>query len=83
MMATISLALKTQITRLESGQVEISTPRLLLRSAREDDVQDLHEAFSDAEVMRYWYGSPFPSQPIALGKRPLTPPKELATPRPH
>ena len=47
-------AISSKISRLENGQVEIPTPRLLLRGATEDDAQDLHDAFSDAEVMRYW-----------------------------
>jgi hypothetical protein len=38
----------------EEKKVTISTPRLFLRTAIEDDVSGLHEAFSDPEVMRYW-----------------------------
>jgi hypothetical protein len=32
----------------------ISTARLTLRPATSEDHVDLHEAFADAEVMRYW-----------------------------
>jgi hypothetical protein len=42
------------ISHLNDGKVTISTPHLLLRGAVEGDVQDLHKAFSDPEVMRYW-----------------------------
>lgn len=44
-----------EIYKLEDGQIEISTTRLILRGARAEDVQSLHEAFSDPEVMKYWY----------------------------
>jgi len=52
------MALPPQIVRLDDGKVEISTSRLLLRAAREDDVNGLHNAFSDSEVMRYWSTPP-------------------------
>lgn len=32
----------------------IRTPRLLLREARENDLEDLHAMFSNDDVMRYW-----------------------------
>lgn len=44
-----------EISKLEDGQIEISTARLILRGARAADVRSLHEAFSDPEVMKYWY----------------------------
>jgi RimJ/RimL family protein N-acetyltransferase len=50
----MTLRIPPAVTHLEDGRVEISTPRLLLRGAREDDVAGLYEAFSDPEVMRYW-----------------------------
>ena len=34
--------------------LQLQTPRLLLRRARLEDADDLHAAFSDPEVMRYW-----------------------------
>jgi [ribosomal protein S5]-alanine N-acetyltransferase len=33
---------------------EIRTARLLLRRARHDDLEPLHEIFTDARAMRYW-----------------------------
>lgn len=33
---------------------EIRTPRLLLRRARPDDLEAMHEVLSDAQAMRYW-----------------------------
>lgn len=36
----------------------IHTARLLLRPARPEDLQDLHEIFSDPRAMRYWDGPP-------------------------
>ncbi|KIW34781.1 uncharacterized protein PV07_01537 [Cladophialophora immunda] len=47
------MAHSTVISHLEDGKVEITTERLLLRAAREDDVMGVYEAFSDPEVMRY------------------------------
>jgi ribosomal-protein-alanine N-acetyltransferase len=35
-------------------QREIRTSQLLLRAAKPEDAADLHECFSDPEVMRYW-----------------------------
>lgn len=43
------------ITAVANGRVEISTSRLLLRAAQENDVDSLYGAFSNAEVMKYWY----------------------------
>lgn len=43
------------ITAVDNGRVEISTSRLLLRAAQENDVDSLYGAFSNAEVMKYWY----------------------------
>lgn len=43
-----------EINRVEAGNVEISTPRLLLRGAKAGDGDGLHEAFRDPEVMKYW-----------------------------
>jgi [ribosomal protein S5]-alanine N-acetyltransferase len=37
---------------------EILTSRLCLRKARADDLDDLHEVFSDARAMRYWSTPP-------------------------
>lgn len=45
----------SKVTFVDGGKVEILTSRLLLRGARENDAHSLHEAFSDPEVMRYWY----------------------------
>lgn len=41
---------------MESGgdKVIITTPRLVLRGAREDDAEPLYEVLSDPEVMKYW-----------------------------
>ncbi|KAF7964876.1 hypothetical protein HWV62_1955 [Athelia sp. TMB] len=43
-----------------SPQVELRTPRLLLRGARADalDAADLFEAMRDAQTMRYWSSKP-------------------------
>ncbi|KAF8806833.1 acetyltransferase, GNAT family protein [Phlegmacium glaucopus] len=35
-------------------QVEIRTPRLLLREARQDDLDAFHECFCDPETMNFW-----------------------------
>jgi RimJ/RimL family protein N-acetyltransferase len=43
-----------QITQVANGRVEITTDRMILRTATQQDVASLHEAFSDPEVMRYW-----------------------------
>ncbi|KIW21641.1 hypothetical protein PV08_02221 [Exophiala spinifera] len=56
------LRIASKVTVLGDGQVEIATPRLLLRAARENDVDSLHEAFSNPEVMRYWSTTPHPSK---------------------
>lgn len=49
------------VHHLEDGKVEISTTRLLMRAAQDDDSTAVHDAFSDPEVMQYWcvfyYGS--------------------------
>ncbi|KAF7966815.1 hypothetical protein HWV62_36945 [Athelia sp. TMB] len=45
----------TQHTNL---QVELRTPRLLLRGARRDDAADLFRAMRDNKVMRYWSTKP-------------------------
>jgi ribosomal-protein-alanine N-acetyltransferase len=39
----------------------MSTPRLLLRSAMWSDVPDLHECFTDPELMRFWSSAPHTS----------------------
>lgn len=44
---------------VKDGKATIQTSRLLLREARPSDLQGLHTAMGDEEVMRYWY-SPFP-----------------------
>jgi RimJ/RimL family protein N-acetyltransferase len=36
-------------------KVYITTERLLLRPAKEEDVGELHEVFHDPTVMLYWY----------------------------
>lgn len=38
------------------GKVYITTERLLLRPAKEEDAEALHEIFHDPTVMLYWYG---------------------------
>ena len=38
-----------------NGQVELHTTRLRLRGAVQGDVEPLNKAFTDSEVMRYWY----------------------------
>jgi RimJ/RimL family protein N-acetyltransferase len=43
-----------QILHLEDDKVEITIDRLILRPATSQDAESLFEAFSDAEVMRYW-----------------------------
>lgn len=37
------------------GKVRITTGRLLLRPALENDAEALYEAFHDRKVMLYWY----------------------------
>lgn len=37
---------------------QLATPRLVLRRARPDDVDDLHQVFSSPEAMRWWSTSP-------------------------
>ena len=46
------------IKPISNNQVEIHTPRLILRAARPGDENHLSSAFSDAEVMRYWSEPP-------------------------
>ena len=36
----------------------ITTERLLLRRARMDDLEDLHQVFADPRAMRYWDSLP-------------------------
>ncbi|KAK6365522.1 hypothetical protein LTS17_011241 [Exophiala oligosperma] len=50
------------ITAVDNGRVEISTSRLLLRAAQENDVDSLYGAFSNAEVMKYWSTTPHTSK---------------------
>lgn len=42
--------------------VELQSPRLLLRRAREDDLLDLHAILSNEDVMRYGYPVPSPDR---------------------
>ncbi|MBU1272392.1 MAG: GNAT family N-acetyltransferase [Alphaproteobacteria bacterium] len=37
---------------------QLVTPRLILRRARPDDVDDLHQVFSSPEAMRWWSTTP-------------------------
>jgi RimJ/RimL family protein N-acetyltransferase len=39
----------------DGDKVTITTSRLVLRGAREEDVESLYEVFSHPEVMKYWY----------------------------
>jgi RimJ/RimL family protein N-acetyltransferase len=43
----------------------ITTPRLIMRWASEDDVDALYEVFSDPRVMRYWSSGPLPNREAA------------------
>src|SRR5688500_160240 len=43
----------------------ITTPRLVMRWASEDDVDALYEIFSDPRVMRYWSSGPLPNREAA------------------
>lgn len=43
-----------KVVEVEDGEVELHTKRLRLRGAIQSDAEHLHEAFKDAEVMRYW-----------------------------
>lgn len=45
----------TKITNVDGGKVEIQTTRLVLRAAKAGDELALNTAFSDPEVMRYWF----------------------------
>jgi hypothetical protein len=49
-----TMALQMQVNHLKGGNVELRSPRLLLRGARDEDAEALYEAFSDPEAMRYW-----------------------------
>ena len=40
---------------LRRSQIEIITPRLILRKASMGDAEALHACFSDAEVQKYGY----------------------------
>lgn len=55
-------------------QTTIETPRLILRAAIPPDAIPLYEAFSDAEVMRYWYAS---DSAINMNLPPLSSPRAL------
>lgn len=44
--------------KLADGSFEITTARLLLRAARDEDAQALNAAFKDPEVMKYWSDAP-------------------------
>ena len=37
------------------GKLHINTERLLLRPAKQEDAEALHEIFHDPTVMLYWY----------------------------
>jgi ribosomal-protein-alanine N-acetyltransferase len=39
----------------DGNKVIITTSRLVLRGAREEDVESLYEVFSHPKVMKYWY----------------------------
>ena len=39
------------------SQIEIRTPRLLLRGAKQDDLVAYHQWFCDPETMNFWYDS--------------------------
>ncbi|HZI60322.1 MAG TPA: GNAT family protein [Pyrinomonadaceae bacterium] len=43
----------------------ITTPRLVMRWASEDDVDAIYEIFSDPRVMRYWSSGPLPNREAA------------------
>jgi len=43
----------------------ITTPRLVLRWISEDDVDGLHEVFSDPQVVRYWSSGPLANREAA------------------
>ncbi len=43
----------------------ITTPRLVMRWASEDDVDAFYEIFSDPKVMRYWSSGPLPNREAA------------------
>lgn len=47
--------IKTHTEAMESQTFELRSPRLVLRAAREGDAAELYKAFSDPDVMRYWY----------------------------
>jgi len=52
-----------QISHLPSGQIIISTKRLLLRGALESDVESMFRVLRDPEVMRYWSEAPHAGPP--------------------
>jgi RimJ/RimL family protein N-acetyltransferase len=39
------------------GKVQISTARLLLRPAEENDAESLYDILGDPKVMAYWYSN--------------------------
>jgi [ribosomal protein S5]-alanine N-acetyltransferase len=43
----------------------ITTPRLVLRWASEDDVDAIYDVFSDPQVMRYWSSGPLANREAA------------------
>jgi RimJ/RimL family protein N-acetyltransferase len=44
----------------------LESPRLLLRSIRDDDADAIYAVFSDPQVMRYWSTPPLPDMQAAL-----------------